>query len=99
MRRAFLSLARRLYDENERQLLTSNSRAVIIATVGQAVAGHAPAISIIGVLVFWRFIMGIGIGGDYPLSATITSEFAATRIRGRSASRLLKSPAHGPCSR
>ncbi|GAA5833751.1 hypothetical protein JCM9279_001614 [Rhodotorula babjevae] len=56
---------------------------IIIATVGQAVAGHAPAISIIGVLVFWRFIMGIGIGGDYPLSATITSEFAATRIRGR----------------
>jgi PHS family inorganic phosphate transporter-like MFS transporter len=27
--------------------------------------------------------MGIGIGGDYPLSAVITSEFAATRIRGR----------------
>jgi len=27
--------------------------------------------------------MGIGIGGDYPLSATITSEFAAKRIRGR----------------
>lgn len=27
--------------------------------------------------------MGLGIGGDYPLSATITSEFAATRIRGR----------------
>ncbi|GAA6047400.1 hypothetical protein JCM3770_001286 [Rhodotorula araucariae] len=56
---------------------------IIIATVGQAVAGHAPAISILGVLIFWRFIMGIGIGGDYPLSATITSEFAATRIRGR----------------
>jgi len=31
----------------------------------------------------WRFIMGVGIGGDYPLSACITSEFAATRIRGR----------------
>lgn len=27
--------------------------------------------------------MGVGIGGDYPLSAVITSEFAATRIRGR----------------
>jgi PHS family inorganic phosphate transporter-like MFS transporter len=27
--------------------------------------------------------MGIGIGGDYPLSATISSEFASTRIRGR----------------
>ena len=27
--------------------------------------------------------MGVGIGGDYPLSAIISSEFAATRIRGR----------------
>jgi len=61
------------------------ARAVIVATVGQAVAGHGPAVNIIGVLVMWRFIMGVGIGGDYPLSATISSEFAATRIRGRSA--------------
>ncbi|BGO99763.1 hypothetical protein JCM10021v2_003440 [Rhodotorula toruloides] len=56
---------------------------IIIATLGQAVAGHGPAVSIIGVLVMWRFIMGVGIGGDYPLSSVITSEFAATRIRGR----------------
>ena len=27
--------------------------------------------------------MGIGIGGDYPLSAVISSEFASTKIRGR----------------
>ena len=27
--------------------------------------------------------MGVGIGGDYPLSAIISSEFGATRIRGR----------------
>lgn len=27
--------------------------------------------------------MGIGIGGDYPLSAVISSEFSSTRIRGR----------------
>ncbi|GAA5875934.1 hypothetical protein JCM8547_008352 [Rhodosporidiobolus lusitaniae] len=56
---------------------------IIIATLGQAVAGHGPAVSILGVLIMWRFIMGVGIGGDYPLSAVITSEFAATRIRGR----------------
>ncbi|GAA5828845.1 hypothetical protein JCM11251_005894 [Rhodosporidiobolus azoricus] len=56
---------------------------IIIATIGQAVAGHGPAVSILGVLVAWRFLMGVGIGGDYPLSAVITSEFAATRIRGR----------------
>lgn len=27
--------------------------------------------------------MGVGIGGDYPLSAVISAEFASTRIRGR----------------
>jgi len=56
---------------------------IILGTFAQAVSGHGPAVSIIGVLVVWRFIMGVGIGGDYPLSAVITSEFAATRIRGR----------------
>ncbi|KAH7884621.1 major facilitator superfamily domain-containing protein [Phlebopus sp. FC_14] len=56
---------------------------MIIATFGQALSGSAPAVSIIGVLIVWRFIMGVGIGGDYPLSAIISSEFAATRSRGR----------------
>ena len=31
----------------------------------------------------WRVLLGIGIGGDYPMSAIITSEFASTRYRGR----------------
>ncbi|KAJ7022592.1 phosphate transporter [Mycena alexandri] len=56
---------------------------IIVGTFAQALSGGAHAVSIVGVLVVWRFIMGIGIGGDYPLSATISSEFAATRIRGR----------------
>jgi len=56
---------------------------IIVATFAQALSGNGHAVSIIGVLVVWRFIMGIGIGGDYPLSAVISSEFASTRIRGR----------------
>jgi PHS family inorganic phosphate transporter-like MFS transporter len=64
-------------------LARASSVIIIIATVGQALSAQGPAVNIIGVLVFWRFVMGVGIGGDYPLSATITSEFAATRIRGR----------------
>ena len=27
--------------------------------------------------------MGVGIGGDYPLSAVLTAEFSSTHIRGR----------------
>ncbi|WVQ71037.1 phosphate:H+ symporter [Cryptococcus sp. DSM 104548] len=56
---------------------------IIIGTLGQAVAGRAPGVNIYGVIIMWRFIMGMGIGGDYPLSSVITSEFAARRIRGR----------------
>ncbi|CAK5267263.1 unnamed protein product [Mycena citricolor] len=56
---------------------------IIVGTFAQALAGNGGAVSIIGVIIVWRFIVGVGIGGDYPLSATISSEFAATRIRGR----------------
>ncbi|EEB94284.1 hypothetical protein MPER_06922, partial [Moniliophthora perniciosa FA553] len=56
---------------------------IIITTFAQALSGNGHAVGIIGVLVVWRFLMGIGIGGDYPLSAVISSEFASTRIRGR----------------
>lgn len=30
----------------------------------------------------FRFVLGVGIGGDYPLSATIMSEFANKKTRG-----------------
>lgn len=33
-------------------------------------------------LVAFRFILGLGIGGDYPVSATIASEFAGKKTRG-----------------
>ncbi|THH14113.1 hypothetical protein EW146_g6184 [Bondarzewia mesenterica] len=56
---------------------------IIIATFGQALSGSGPAVGVIGVLIVWRFLMGVGIGGDYPLSAVISSEFASTRTRGR----------------
>ncbi|KAK9344094.1 major facilitator superfamily domain-containing protein [Lipomyces starkeyi] len=55
---------------------------IIMGTLGQALSGPSQAIDIIGILTFWRVIMGIGIGGDYPLSSIITSEFATTKWRG-----------------
>lgn len=56
---------------------------IITSTFAQSIAGSGPAVNIVAVLTCLRFIMGIGIGGDYPLSAVIASEFAATRSRGR----------------
>lgn len=47
---------------------------IIFATLAQALSAASPSMSITGVICFWRVIMGIGIGGDYPLSSIITSE-------------------------
>ncbi|KAB5511396.1 major facilitator superfamily domain-containing protein [Coniochaeta sp. 2T2.1] len=55
---------------------------IIFATIGQALSSDSPSMDIIGVIIFWRVLMGIGIGGDYPLSSIITSEFATTKWRG-----------------
>ncbi|CAN6227208.1 unnamed protein product [Urochloa humidicola] len=37
---------------------------------------------VMATLCFFRFWLGVGIGGDYPLSATIMSEYANKRTRG-----------------
>jgi len=55
---------------------------IIGATLAQALTSESVSMHIVGLLVFWRVIMGIGIGGDYPLSSIITSEFATTKWRG-----------------
>lgn len=47
---------------------------IMLSTLAQALSSSSRAISITGLLIFWRVIMGIGIGGDYPLSSIITSE-------------------------
>jgi PHS family inorganic phosphate transporter-like MFS transporter len=34
-------------------------------------------------LIVWRFILGMAIGGDYPVSAVLMSEYANTKDRGK----------------
>lgn len=55
---------------------------MIICTILQCTLGEAPAVNFVAVLTFYRIVMGIGIGGDYPLSSIISSEFATTKWRG-----------------
>ncbi|KAJ4843460.1 Inorganic phosphate transporter 1-4 [Turnera subulata] len=43
--------------------------------------GSSPK-AVIGTLCFFRFWLGFGIGGDYPLSATIMAEYANKKTRG-----------------
>jgi MFS transporter, PHS family, inorganic phosphate transporter len=49
---------------------------VVISTIGVTASstGFDDSMSILVWLVAWRFVMGIGIGGEYPLSACICAE-------------------------
>lgn len=56
---------------------------MIVATFGSAMsASTVSGMNVVVMLSIWRFILGVGIGGDYPLSAVITSEFASKKHRG-----------------
>jgi PHS family inorganic phosphate transporter-like MFS transporter len=50
---------------------------MVVAAVGSALA---PSLA---VLVAFRFLLGFGVGGDYPVSAVLMSEYADHRNRGR----------------
>ncbi|KAJ7965169.1 Phosphate transporter [Quillaja saponaria] len=58
----------------------------LITMVGCALASGlsfgSTAKSVVATLCFFRFWLGFGIGGDYPLSAVIMSEYANQKTRG-----------------
>ena len=53
---------------------------VLILAIGALVSAFAPNYTF---LLVCRIILGIGIGGDYPVSATIMSEYSGKQTRGR----------------
>ncbi|MDQ2717814.1 MAG: MFS transporter [Chloroflexota bacterium] len=53
---------------------------LIVLAAGALASAVAP--NVICLLIF-RFVLGLGIGGDYPLSATLMSEYANRRDRGK----------------
>ncbi|CAN8247798.1 unnamed protein product [Cochlearia groenlandica] len=58
---------------------------LVIMTVCSLASGFSlgtDAKSVMITLCFFRFWLGFGIGGDYPLSATIMSEYASKKRRG-----------------
>ncbi|KAF8049854.1 hypothetical protein N665_2109s0004 [Sinapis alba] len=55
---------------------------MIICSVASGLSfGHEPK-TVMATLCFFRFWLGFGVGGDYPLSATIMSEYANKKTRG-----------------
>ncbi|XP_047044271.1 putative inorganic phosphate transporter 1-13 [Lolium rigidum] len=55
---------------------------MVVCSLASGLSFHYKPKCIIATLCFFRFWLGFGVGGDYPLSATIMSEYANKRTRG-----------------
>ncbi|WCJ38358.1 Inorganic phosphate transporter 1-1 [Euphorbia peplus] len=55
---------------------------MVICSVASGLSFGHDANAVVATLCFFRFWLGFGIGGDYPLSATIMSEYANKKTRG-----------------
>ncbi|KAF4248064.1 hypothetical protein CNMCM8812_008714 [Aspergillus fumigatus] len=58
---------------------------MITSTLGVVMSstGENGSMDVFAWLVWWRLVVGVGVGADYPLSAVITSEFAPAKHRAR----------------
>ncbi|KAJ9640215.1 hypothetical protein H2204_003440 [Knufia peltigerae] len=75
-----------LGDRNGRKKMYGIELVLLIgSTLGVVMSsrGYNGSMSIYSWLIWWRVMVGIGVGADYPLSAVITAEFAPTRHRAR----------------
>jgi MFS transporter, PHS family, inorganic phosphate transporter len=50
---------------------------MVVAALGSAFAPN------LGVLIAFRFLLGLGVGGDYPVSAVLMTEYANRKDRGK----------------
>ncbi|XP_024386560.1 probable inorganic phosphate transporter 1-3 [Physcomitrium patens] len=55
---------------------------MIITSLASGLSFGSSAKGVMSTMCFFRFWLGFGIGGDYPLSATIMSEYANQKTRG-----------------
>ncbi|KAI1120846.1 major facilitator superfamily domain-containing protein [Nemania abortiva] len=60
---------------------------VVVATIGTSYGistspGYG-SMNVYGWIVFWRILLGVGLGAEYPLSAIIAAEWSSTKSRGR----------------
>src|SRR5260370_39332505 len=68
----------RLGDHLGRKSIYGHS--LIVLAIGAIASAFSPNVVL---LLIFSFILGLGIGGDYPLSATLMSEYANRRDRGK----------------
>ena len=55
---------------------------MVVCSIGSGLSFGSFPNAVMATLCFFRFWLGFGIGGDYPLSATIMAEYSSKKTRG-----------------
>jgi len=64
-------------------LFVTTAVLITLGSIGSAFSTDLPTFTIYGQIACWRFFLGAGVGGEYPLAATVTSESSSASSRGR----------------
>ena len=56
---------------------------MIVTSIGSGLSFGDTPTAVVATLCLFRFFLGVGVGGDYPLSATIMSEYSSRSNRGK----------------
>ena len=56
---------------------------LIICTINSALSASSFSLHFATLFSIWRFLLGIGVGGEYPVSAVIASEMSSKKERGK----------------
>lgn len=65
-----------------KMIFMTTTACMIIGCIGSACCFQNDTFSIYQQMAVWRFILGVGCGGEYPLAASITSESVSPKLNG-----------------
>ena len=65
-----------------KKIFVATAVLITIGSFGSALSFDTPNFSVYSQISCWRFILGAGVGGEYPLAATVTSESSSAARRG-----------------
>ncbi len=66
-----------------KKLFVCTALLIAIGSIGSSCSIDLPYLNIYYQIACWRFLLGLGVGGEYPLAAALTSESSSAESRGQ----------------
>jgi MFS transporter, PHS family, inorganic phosphate transporter len=63
-------------------IFVATAALIMIGSIMSAFSNETTYMTVYGHIACWRFVLGAGVGGEYPLAATVTSESTTAARRG-----------------